>query len=259
MKKIVSLIIIVAASIASVQAQLSKQHSKDSLNAVSTPEVKKDWTKIEEKKRPSDHFIVQFGYDGWAGRPDSVRTTGFGRHFNFYVMFDKPFKSNPHYSLAYGAGFGSSNIYFDHVNVNLAGTGSTLPFTDVSTSGNHFNKMKLTTIYAELPAEFRYYAHPENKTTGWKASLGVKVGVLLKGYTKGKDLQNSNGNSIYGPTYIEKVTAKKFLNGMKAAVSARVGYGFLSLHGDFNVLGVVKSGAGPTLNCYSIGLSVGGL
>jgi hypothetical protein len=38
-----------------------------------------------------------------------------------------------------------------------------------------------------------------------------------------------------------------------------VGYGFISLHGDFNALGIVKSGAGPTLNCYSIGVSFGGL
>ena len=259
MKKIVSLLNIISASISTVQAQTSKRHSKDSVRVASTPEIKKDWSKIELKKRPSDHFVLQFGYDGWAGRPDSVRTTGFGRHFNFYVMMDKPFVSNPHYSLAYGAGIGSSNIYFDHVNVNLAGTGSTLPFTDASTSGNHFNKMKLTTIFAELPVEFRYYEHPENKTTGWKAALGVKLGILVKSYTKGKDLQNSNGNSLYGSTYIEKVSCSRFLDSYKAAVSARVGYGFISLHGDFNALGIVKSGAGPTLNCYSIGVSFGGL
>ena len=258
MKKILSLLIIFSATAATVQAQLLKHHSKDSIKITSLPEVKKDWSKVDLNKRPADHFVIQFGYDAWANTPDSVRTKGFGRHFNFYVMMDKPIKSNPHFSVAYGGGIGSSNIYFDHVQVNLAGTGSTLPFTD-KTNGTHFDKLKLTTIYAELPAEFRYYAHPENKTTGFKASLGVKLGVLIKGYTKGKDLQNFNGTSIYGSTYIEKVSNKRYLNGMMAAVSGRVGYGFVSLHGDFNVLGVAKVGAGPTLNCYSIGLSIGGL
>ncbi len=258
MKKLLTLLIVISASVVTVQAQLLKHHSKDSIKTAPIPEIKKDWSKIDLNKRPADHFIFQFGYDGWANTPDSVRTKGFGRHFNFYVMMDKPIMSNPHFSLAYGLGIGSSNIYFDHVKVDLAGTGSTLPFTD-RTNGEHFNKLKLTTIYAELPAEFRYYAHPENKTTGFKASLGVKIGVLLKGYTKGKDLQTSTGASIYGPTYIEKVSNKRYLNGMMGAVSARVGYGFVSLHGDFNVLGVTKSGAGPTLNCYSIGVSIGGL
>ncbi len=259
MKKILSLLIVISASVATVQAQHSKHHPKDSSKIANTPEVKKDWSKEDLNKRPADHFVMQFGYDGWTGTPDSVRTTGFGRHFNFYVMIDKPMKTNPHISLAYGGGIGSSNIYFDHVNVNLAGTGSTLPFTDASTSGNHFKKMKLTTIFLELPAEIRYYEHPENKTTGWKASVGVKLGLLLKSYTKGKDLQDASGNSIYGSSYIEKVSVNRFLNPYKASVTARVGYGFVSLHGDFNVLGVVKSGAGPTLNNYSIGVSLGGL
>ena len=46
------------------------------------PVVKKDWSKVDLSTRPADHFMIQYGSDSWTGRPDSVRTGGFSRHFN---------------------------------------------------------------------------------------------------------------------------------------------------------------------------------
>jgi len=266
MKKLLLLIIVLTASIATIQAQLvksSKDSSKTKAPAYSSynssvPKPKKDWSKVDLSKRPADHFVIQYGYDGWAGTPDSIRTKGFGRHFNFYGMIDKPMKSDPHYSVAYGLGFGTSNIFFDNEIVQVGGTGSTLAFTDVSNAA-HYAKFKLTTIYAEIPAEIRFYEDPENKTTGWKGAIGIKAGLLLKGYTKGKNWEDGSGNSVFGSTYVNKVVDKRFLNGTKVAFTGRLGYGFFSLHVDYNVLGEIKSGAGPTVNAYSVGISIGGL
>ena len=265
MKKIILPFIALIALEASIQAQQTKTASKDSLK-VFAPILKKekelapkkDWSKVDLSKRPADHFIFQYGLDGWAGAPDSVKTKGFCRHFNFYVMIDKPFKTDPHYSLAYGAGIGTSNIFFNNEIVHLEGAGNSLPFTDVSNS-DHFNKFKLTTIFAEIPAEIRFYENPENKNTGWKGSIGVKAGILLKAYTKGKNWESASGASYFGSTYIQKVSDTHMINGTKVAVSGRIGYGFISLHGDFNVLGVIKNGYGPTINAYSVGISIGGL
>jgi hypothetical protein len=261
MKRIFLSVILILIATYCTQAQ--NKVAKDSTKTFTKPTVKssskkKDWSKVNLEKRPSDHFIFQYGIDGWAGRPDSIRTKGFSRHFNFYAMIDKPMKKNPHFSVAYGAGIGTSNIFFDKEIVNLAGTGSTLPFTD-GTNSNHFNKFKLTSIFLEIPLELRIYENPENKNSGWKGSIGVKLGTLLKSYTKGKDYQNASGGSVYGKTYIEKVSNKRFLNTTKLAVSGRVGYGIFSLHGDYNILGVIKDGFGPTINAYSVGISIGGL
>lgn len=262
MKKLVFLLFASFALTNFANAQKPKKATKDSSQAVKTYQPqpiapKKDWNTTNLNNRPADHFVVQLGYDGWAGKPDSIKTKGVGRHFNFYVMMDKPFKTNPHYSVAYGAGIGTSNIYFDNQVVNLAGTGNTLPFNTLN--GDHYARFKLTTIFAEIPAELRYYQNPENTNKGWKFAIGAKAGLLLKAYTKGKDLQNSAGTSYYGKTYIEKVTNKKFINSTKVAVSARIGYGIVSLHGDYSILGVIKDGLGPTINTYSIGVSIGGL
>lgn len=231
---------------------------KQNVEVITTPKVKKDWSKVILTNRAADHFMIQYGSDAWTSRPDSVRTKGFSRHLNIYVMLDKPFKTDPRFSVAYGVGIGSSNMFFDNVKVNVNGTGGTLPFTDVSAT-NRYKKFKLTTIYAEIPVELRFYSDPENPGKSWKFALGAKVGTLLKAYTKGKDLQTANGVSVFGPTAIVKESNKRYINGTRLAATARVGYGVFSLHGSFNVLGVVKDGFGPAMNLYSIGLSISGL
>ena len=73
--------------------------------------------KLDLTGRPADHFMFQFGTDTWTSRPDSVKLGGgLSRHFNLYFMYDKPFATNPKYSVAFGAGVGTSNIFFFSIN-----------------------------------------------------------------------------------------------------------------------------------------------
>ena len=220
--------------------------------------TKKITEKLDLSNRPADHLLIQYGADSWTGPPDSIRTGGFSRHFNIYYMLDKPFKGNQKWSLAYGIGMGSSNIFFDKTKVDIKSNGLKLPFTAVD-STDHFKKNKVTTIYAEIPVELRYYADPANPGKSWKAAIGVKVGTLLKAYTKGKDLVTKNGNSIYGPTYVVKESNKKFFNGTMLAVTARVGLGFISLDAGYQFNGVLKDGVGPAMNKFSLGITISGL
>lgn len=220
--------------------------------------TKQDWSKIDISSRSADHFMIQFGGDSWSGRPDSVRTGGFSRHFNFYFMVDKPFKTNPHFSVGLGAGIGTSNIFFNNTKVDIKSNAAKLPFTSVD-SVDHFKKNKLTTIFLEAPVELRYFANPANPNKSWKAAIGVKVGTLLKAYTKDKNLVNKNGASIYGPSYIVKESNKKFINGTMLAVTGRVGYGIFSLDAGYQVTGVLKDGVGPSMHKFSIGITISGL
>lgn len=215
-------------------------------------------TKIDLRNRANDHFMIQYGADSWTGRPDSVRTGGFSRHFNFYFMIDKPFKTNPKWSIGLGLGIGSSNIFFDNTRVDLKSTSARLPFTRVD-STDHFKKYKVVTIYAEVPVELRYYSNPADPNKSWKAAVGVKVGTLLKSYTKGKDLVNKSGTSIYGPGYIAKESNKRYFNGTMLALTGRIGYGFISLDAGYQFNGVLKDGVGPNMNKFSVGLTFSGL
>ena len=219
---------------------------------------KTDWSKIDFTNRPNDHFMLQYGIDGWSGTNDSINPSGFSRHFNFYFLFDKPFKSSPHFSFAFGAGLGSSNIFFKNTYIDLKSPSSTLPFKNVI-AADHFSKYKLTTLFLELPLEFRYAADPVNPQKGFKVAFGAKIGTLLKAQTKGKNLVDVTGKTIYGPTYISKESDKRFINSTRIAVTGRVGYGNISLDGSYQISSFLKSGSGPTINPYSIGITLSGL
>ncbi|CAN5248983.1 hypothetical protein BH11BAC6_BH11BAC6_16490 [soil metagenome] len=226
-----------------------------------TTEVKPkhDWSKLDLSNRANDHFMIQLGYDGWTNTTDSATPSGFSRHFNFYFMLDKPFKSNPHYSLGIGVGFASSNMFFKNTYINIKSTTATnLPFEDVSAT-DHFKKYKLTTTWLEAPLEFRYSANPVTPDKGWKAAVGLKFGVMLRAYTKGKDLQNNTGSSIYGKAYSMKEYDKKYFNTTRVAATARIGIGHISIDGSYALTGLIKSAAGSTVNPYSIGLTISGL
>ena len=217
---------------------------------------KKDWSKLNLSNRSDDHFMLQFGADTWTGTNDSVAPKGFSRFFNAYIMLDKPFKNNPRFSVGLGAGIGSSNMFFQNTNVNVISLAGKLPFQRVDTI-NHFKKFKLTNIYLEAPIELRFSSNPEQSTASFKVALGIKVGTMLKAYTKGKTLLDKNGNTIN--EYVEKQSSKRFFNGTKLAATARIGYGIFSLYGAYQITSLLKDGAGPDIKPYSIGLTISGL
>jgi hypothetical protein len=222
---------------------------------VETP--KKNWKKIDLSNRSNDHFMIQYGFDNWAGSNDSTKPSGFSRFFNAYVMLDKPFKTNPKMSVGLGVGVGSSNIFFHNRFVDVKSTSTALPFRKVD-STNHFKKFKLTTVFLEAPVELRYSSDPENNNSSFKVALGVKVGTLLAAYTKGKTLEDKNGTTIN--PYIQKESSKKFINSTRLAVTGRIGYGILSVYGAYQITSFLKDVAGPTeIRPYSLGICLSGL
>jgi hypothetical protein len=216
--------------------------------------------KFDLTGRASDHLMLQFGSDAWTSRPDSIKTAGFSRHFNVYFMYDKPFKKDQHYSVAFGAGLGTSNIFMnDHTYVDFKSSGNTLPFHHLDSTANHFSKQKITTIYLQAPVELRYFSDPAHPGKSWKLAAGLKVGTLLKAYTKAKNYESASGASIYGKTYIEKQENKRFMNATDVALTGRIGYGILSLDMGYQVTGVLRDGFGPVMNKVSVGLTISGL
>src|SRR5438045_4746807 len=144
--------------------------------------------------------------------PDSISShqSCFSKGFNAYLMLDKPFKTNPKFSLGIGIGVGSSNITFKNMNVDIKSTAAKLPFTAVD-STNHFKKYKLSLSYLEIPLEFRYSSDPLHSNKSWKVAVGLKAGTLINAHTKGKDLQNKNNTLIN--SYTEKENSKKYFTG----------------------------------------------
>ncbi len=215
---------------------------------------------VDLSSRPADHLMIQIGADNWIGGPDSVKTSGTGRHFNMYFMLDKPFKTNNKFSLAYGVGFGTNNQYIDKgTYVDVAQIANTIRFKKLDSLSNRFDKQKVATVYLQVPAEIRYYSNPANPAKSWKLAAGLKVGLLFKGYTKMKDFQTFNGTSLYGKTYVQKMSNKRFFTSNDITLTARAGYGMLSLAVGYSVTPVIRDGYGPSFNRLSVGLSISGL
>jgi len=212
--------------------------------------------------RASDHFMIELSTDHWANMPDSIgpNQKGFSRGLSVYFMIDKPFKTDPRYSFAFGFGVGNSNIFFQNMELTLNSTGTELPFPANQTgnaSATHFKKYKLATSYLEVPLEIRYTAHPETENNSFKLALGIKPGVILDAHTKGKDLLNSNDGVI--DDYTEKESSTTFFPTGRLMVSGRVGYGVFSVFGNYQVTSLFKSGAGPNIQFFQVGLGISGL
>jgi hypothetical protein len=216
---------------------------------------KKKKPPVDMSNRANDHFMVQFGYAGWNGIPDTINQNGFSKSLNAYFLFDFPFKTNPKLSIAAGPGIASDHILFSQTRVGIKDLTPSLYFTNVSDT-DHYKKTKLATVYAELPVEFRFSADPLHGN-GVKAAIGVKVGTMINAHTRNTKFQDKSASSISDHTLKESST--KFFNKNRLSVMGRVGYGHFSLFGSYQVTALFKDGSGPVVRPFSIGLTLSGL
>lgn len=220
--------------------------------------TKKDWSKVNIEKS-GDHIMLQLSSDHWSGAPDSInnRMKGLSRGLNFYVMLNKPFKTDPRWSIAGGVGISTSGIYFTKTNIGINNiNATTLSFTDV-TNSNSFKKYKLATSFLEIPIELRYTFDPENEDKSWKIAVGVKVGTMLNVHTKGKNLISSTGTALN--SYTEKESSKQFFNTTRLAGTARVGIGHWSVFGAYSITNLLKDAAGASIKPFQVGITLSGL
>lgn len=196
-----------------------------------------------------DYVMIQFGYEGWDGAPDSINIGGIGRAFNAYMCYDFPLaKSN--FSFAAGAGISASNIYLKNQQVTLSDTFAYVRFIPETID---YKKYKLTTTYLEAPFELRYFGNKENRNKGFKAAVGLKVGALISSHTKGK-------RTYLNKPIIDKVSTKRYVESIRYSATLRLGYGNFSLYGQYSIGNLFKVGSGPeNVRPYQIGLSINGL
>lgn len=205
-----------------------------------------------EITKPSRDFVMlQFTYEGWANKPDSVKTGGIGRGFNGYLCYDFPIQKS-HFSFAAGIGVGTSNIYFDNQELRLTDTGARGDQVTFQNETYDYKKYKLATTYIEAPFELRYFGDKENRNKGFKAAIGLRAGALVGAHVK--DSRTVDGNKV-----VEKINTKRYLDKWRFSATARIGYGNFTLFGSYNLNTLFKEGSGPEMVPYSIGLCITGL
>jgi hypothetical protein len=224
--------------------------------AQDNPAAKKK--QINLNSRPNDHLMIQFSSDHWTNMPDSVSShqKGFSRGFNAAFMIDKPFRNSPKFSVAFGLGFSSSNIFFKTMTVDIASTTAKLPFTATDAT-NHYKKFKVATSFLEVPVELRFSSRPDQNSKSVKFALGAKIGTLINAHIKGKDLEDNNNKVIRSS--VVKETSKRFFNTTRLVTTARIGYGMYSIFGAYQVSKILKEAVGPDMKGFQIGIALSGL
>lgn len=238
-----------------LEKQSSKQeHQKDIIKVGK-------YAGVDLSKRVTDHFIIGLGVAGLGGTNDTTATHGLSRQFNLAFMTDKPFKSNPHFSLGYGVGISSTNLFFKNRYWDIKSNEQVLPISDKSSSStDRYKKYKLVVTYLEIPVELRWAKNIENPSKGFKAAIGLKPGFRLSSYTKGKNAIDASGNSIYGSGYVMKERDGKYFRSLMLTGSARAGIGAFSLFCNYSILGMLNGSAGHgTLRPFAIGVAISGL
>lgn len=219
-----------------------------------TPEKKKEPVNIQGKA--NDHLMVQIGYTGWAGKPDSINTGGFSRSLNIYFMLNFPFKTSPKLSVAAGLGIGSDNIKFKKTYVGIKEQTSTLQFIDQEDT-THFKKTKLATAYVELPVELRFVSNPANSDKSFKFAIGVKGGYMINAHTRNKTLETRNGTAIND--YLMKEGSKRYFNTGRLVGTARIGWGHFTIFGTYQFTNLFKEGVAAEMKPFTVGLTLSGL
>ena len=222
------------------------------------PFVSMAQSKIGIPIHPADHFLFQLSSDRWLGAPDSIDShrRGASRGANLYVMLDRPFASNKHFSVAFGLGVGTSNIFFKNMTVDIAGKTPVLKFKDVENEVR-YKKYKVTTAYLEAPVELRFSSNPANPKKSIKMALGAKAGILLNAHTKGKNLLDASGGKLNSST--DKVSNRSYFNSTRLSATARVGYGNFSLFGSYGLGPVFKDGVSADMRLLQVGITFSAL
>ena len=79
----------------------------------------------------------------------------------------------------------------------------------------------------------------------------------MNAHTKGKELQDKNGNTI--TNYILKENSKRYFNTNRISLTGRIGYGHFSLFTSYQMTPLFKEGVAPTIRPMTIGLTISGL
>lgn len=212
-------------------------------------------SKQSEITKPSRDFVMlQFTYNNWAQKPDSIKNGGFGRGFNGYVCYDFPLggKKKTNFSFAAGIGISTANIYFDNQQINFTDTGTKGQQVSFSPESKSYSKYKITTAYLTAPFELRYFGNKTNRNKGFKAAIGLTVGTLVGAHTKGV-------YKVEGSKVADKVNTKRYIAPWSFAGTARIGWGNFSVFGSYNFTQMFKEDQGPAVTPYSVGLCITGL
>ncbi len=199
------------------------------------------------KMQKQDMLMFQYQFDGLLDFPDSIKYSYLSRGGGVQLMYDHFLSRDGRFSIGVGLGFATHNFFAKAVYPTTydslgRGIGSVVPIQNADT----VNKQKLVTNFFDFPIEFRFRTMPNEKGHSWKFGVGAKIGYRTNIYTK---TVMDNGDKF--KNYILKPLSRS-----RYGVTARVGYGKVSLFGYYSIGKLFYQDRGTELTPYSIGINL---
>ena len=196
-------------------------------------------------------LTIDFGFNFLQNAPDNLNLKFWpSKGVGIYYLYDMPIGESK-FSFHPGLGVGFESYAFSqNVSLTYAPGDDSVSIVDLDADVYEtVDKSKLVTHYVDVPLEFRFYSKENYR--GFMVGLGAKVGYLFSSYTKVK-YQNEGE----GFTQKQKQDPDFNLNRLRYGVSARLGFRGFNLHGQYMLSDLFKSGGGPEVNNYKVGLSI---
>ena len=189
-----------------------------------------------------DKLILNLTSDNWGSLSPEIKSKPFrSRGFSFLIMNERMNKTG-NFGFGAGVGFMSQNVHTNALLNNSGSSNSSTTLVSIPDDLYDINKLSLNFITAAI--ELRIHTNLNEQRERFKINLGFLAGYLVQSHTKfeGK----------YGKYKSYNI---KNLNKLQYGLFARIGYSNYAINGYYSLVDVFKTGKGPELIPYSIGIS----
>lgn len=208
-----------------------------------------------DRRVARDHLLLQAGYENWA-KSHSGAMRGLHRQLAVAGMYDLLIKGYPYLSVGLGLGAHWDNFYFKRALLDI--DANSTPTANVyESSGDYFEKSKLTLIYGQIPLELRYTTNPLNYNKGTKVALGIKLGYLLRAHTKGVDKKDQQGQLLSRAKVLYR--DRRLFSDFQVWGTLRIGWGNFHLFANYSLFPLFRLNAGPQAQVWGLGFGISGL
>ena len=215
--------------------------------------TKLSFSQVQELKKynsiPEEQIVLNIHYNSFTSLPKDFDMSAKSAEVDIYLMKDIFGKNNP-VSFAGGLGISVQNYKNNSI---LISKSDSLYFEKIPDTVD-YRKNKFSTVYVDIPIEFRLRTRPLVKKRNLKIAFGFKVGYNIQRYTK---YDGDNYLNITSDKTIKyKVYDMKNFLPYRYGVFTRLGYGKFSLSAYYSLTPLFETNKAQEIIPFSIGLSI---
>ncbi|KAB2918857.1 MAG: outer membrane beta-barrel protein [Bacteroidetes bacterium] len=209
------------------------------------------------KNFESDWFAFDIGFNGLLHKGSPSMPTSLGNleldpwrsvHVNVGIYQQKINLYRHYVNFVYGINYDNNDYRFSNdIDFRVDSLGTGIQYASRNTEG--FKRNKLTTRFLTIPLALRFNFKP-GSTRGGHITVGAHAGYRLTSFFKTvREDDGKRKNKLYDDF---------LLNNFRYGAFVKVGYGNVTLFGNYVFTPLFREGAGPELTPFSFGLSFGG-